>query len=188
MSFFNCCGRQPVLRTRNKSFGSSYGSGSGRKLVFNLVPVLDPDLDQRQAKFFFVLKFLHILIFKAALHQLCDVPTNKVRKKLAIYEDLIVHSVPPPCRWKKKFCPLVGIGIPPPPLPQWVCIPPEPQEGRTHSPAGEGVGVSQFGWLEKKPSTLSTFCRPISSCALNTQLSVTHMYNRMTKKLKPPSP
>jgi hypothetical protein len=28
----------------------------------------------------------------------------------------------------------------------------------THSPAGEGVGKSQFGRLEKKPSTLSTLC------------------------------
>jgi hypothetical protein len=42
--------------------------------------------------------------FKAALHQLCDLATNKVRKKLAIYEDLThicilsVYSVPPPCR------------------------------------------------------------------------------------------
>ncbi len=37
---------------------------------------------------FFILKFLRSLIFKAALHQLCDLATNKVRKKLAIYEDL----------------------------------------------------------------------------------------------------
>ncbi len=39
----------------------------------------------------------------------------------------------------------------PPPLPQ----PKEGGGGGTHSPAGEGVGESQFGRLEKKPSTLS---------------------------------
>ncbi len=33
-------------------------------------------------------------------------------------------------------------------------VPPEPM-GVTHSPAGEGVGWSQFEQLEKKPSTLS---------------------------------
>ncbi len=37
----------------------------------------------------------------------------------------------------------------PPPLP-------EPKGEGTHSPAGEGVVGSQFGRLEKKPSTLST--------------------------------
>jgi hypothetical protein len=30
--------------------------------------------------------------------------------------------------------------------------------GDTHSPAGEGAGGSQFGLLEKMPSTLSTLC------------------------------
>ncbi len=29
---------------------------------------------------------------------------------------------------------------------------PEAKEGETHSPAGEGMGESQFGRLEKKPS------------------------------------
>jgi hypothetical protein len=81
-----------VLRIRNKSFGSCFGSGSGLKLVSDPDPVSDPDsnpdLDQKLAKFFFILKFLRSLIFKAALHQLCDLATNKVRKKLAIYEDL----------------------------------------------------------------------------------------------------
>jgi hypothetical protein len=98
----------PVLRIRNKSLGSCFGSGSGLKLVSDPDPVSDPDsnpdLDQKLAKFFFILKFLRSLIFKAALHQLCDLATNKVRKKVAIYEDLThicilsVYCVPPPCR------------------------------------------------------------------------------------------
>jgi hypothetical protein len=45
----------------------------------------------------------------------------------------------------------VGIGTPPPPLPQ-ACA---PLPG-THSPANEGVGESHFQRLEKKLSTLST--------------------------------
>jgi hypothetical protein len=66
---------------------------------------------------------------------------------------------------------------PPPPLPQWewVCIPPEPKEGRTHSPADEGVGSHNSDYWRKKPST---FCRWISGCALNTQLSGTYISSR----------
>jgi hypothetical protein len=50
---------------------------------------------------------------------------------------------------------------PPPPLPHAGVFPPEPKWGgdwgvRTHSPAAEGVGKSQFGRLKKKPSALST--------------------------------
>ncbi len=57
-----------------------------------------------------------------------------------------------------NVCPLVRIGNPPHPVsPQRVCPPPLNQMwGGTHSPTGEGVGCSQFGRLEKKPSTLST--------------------------------
>ncbi len=47
----------------------------------------------------------------------------------------------------------------PPPLPHRVCIPPWTKGGPgggTYSPADEGVGESQFGRLEKNPSTLST--------------------------------
>jgi hypothetical protein len=44
---------------------------------------------------------------------------------------------------------------PPPPPPQ-VSVPPRNQRGEAHKPAGEGRGKSQFGRLEKKPSTLST--------------------------------
>ncbi len=62
-----------------------------------------------------------------------------------LYVYLEYHSV----------CPLVRIGTPPPPLPQASVYPPEPKV-RAYSPAGEGVGGSQFGRLEKKPSTLST--------------------------------
>jgi hypothetical protein len=88
-------------RIRNKSFGSRFGSGSGLKLVSDPDPVSgpdsnpesnpdsnpDPDLDQKLAEFFFVITFLRSLIFKAALHQLCDLATNKLRKKLAIYDN-----------------------------------------------------------------------------------------------------
>ncbi len=61
-------------------------------------------------------------------------------QKVYIYLDY--HSV----------CLLVRIGTPPP-HPLF----PEPKGG-THSPAGEGVGGSQLGRLEKNPSTLSTQC------------------------------
>ncbi len=44
-----------------------------------------------------------------------------------------------------SVCPLVGIGTPPTPL-----------GGGGHSPAGEGLGESQFQRLEKKLSTLPT--------------------------------
>ncbi len=73
------------------SFGSGSGFGSGFESGFESrirIRILDQDQDQKLAKFFFVLKFLRSLIFKAALHQFCDLVTNKVRKKLAIYEDL----------------------------------------------------------------------------------------------------
>jgi hypothetical protein len=53
--------------------------------------------------------------------------------------------------------PIVRIGTPPPPLPQANVSSPG-IKGGTHSPAGEGVGGSQNGRLEKKPSTRSTLC------------------------------
>ncbi len=73
-------------------------------------------------------------------------------------------------RWHKvhiyqeyyNVCPLVRIGTHHPHLPQASVPPPEPQGVGIHSPAGEGVGESQFGRLEKKPSTLSTLCRRLS--------------------------
>ncbi len=49
-------------------------------------------------------------------------------------------------------CPFLRIGIPPPPLPQasvFLPSPPKTKGGGTHSPAGEGVGRSQFGQGEK---------------------------------------
>ncbi len=77
----------PVLRIRNFFFGSGFESGSGLKLVSDPDPVSDPDLDQKLANFFFVLKFLSSIVFKAALHQLCDLATTKM---------CIVYSVPSP--------------------------------------------------------------------------------------------
>jgi hypothetical protein len=49
-----------------------------------------------------------------------------------------------------SVCPLFGIGTPhPSPAVRVPYIPPEPKGERTHSAAGEGVGESQFGRLEK---------------------------------------
>jgi hypothetical protein len=45
----------------------------------------------------------------------------------------------------------------PSPASEWAPAP-EPKGGGAHSPAGEGVGESQFRRLEKKHSTLSTLC------------------------------
>jgi hypothetical protein len=61
----------------------------------------------------------------------------------------------------RSVCPLVGIGTAPPLLPQASVYPPPPPNrgGGARSPAGEGVGESQFGRLEKKLSTLSTLCK-----------------------------
>ncbi len=67
--------------------------------------------------------------------------TTKVR----IYKEY--HSV----------CPLVGIGTLPTPLSP-ASVPHPPRTGGTHSPAGEGLGESQFRRLEKKLSTLPTLC------------------------------
>ncbi len=63
--------------------------------------------------------------------------------------DLEYHSV----------CPLVRIGTLPPPLPQASVSPPRTKGGRTHLPAGEGVGEPEFRRLGEKPSTLSTLLR-----------------------------
>jgi hypothetical protein len=74
-----------------------------------------------------------------SIHILCVV------HKVHIY--LESHSV----------CPLVGIGTPLPTLLQasvYPPPPPKPREGRTQSPADEGVGESKFGRHEKKLSTL----------------------------------
>jgi hypothetical protein len=54
--------------------------------------------------------------------------------------------------------PLVGIGTLPPPSPVSVSAPPLiPRGGGLHSSAGEGVGESQFGRLEKKSSRYSVY-------------------------------
>jgi hypothetical protein len=81
-----------VLRIRNRSFGSNFGSGSGLKLVSD--PDSNPDLnpgfgsrsETGQNFFFFCSKFfLPSLIFKhkkVALPQLRDLAMNKVRINL----------------------------------------------------------------------------------------------------------
>jgi hypothetical protein len=51
----------------------------------------------------------------------------------------------------RSLCRLVGIGTLPTPLsPASVPLPSEPKGGGVHSPAGEGLGASQFRRLEKK--------------------------------------
>ncbi len=56
-----------------------------------------------------------------------------------------------------QVCPLVGIGTLPPPLsPARVPLPPKQRGVGPNSPAGEGLGESQFRRLEKKLSTLPT--------------------------------
>ncbi len=66
------------------------------------------------------------------------------------------------------------LGPPPTPSPAVSVYPPLNQRRGKHTRLRVRVGESQFGLLEKRPSTLSTFCRWISGCALNTQLSVTY--------------
>ncbi len=72
------------------------------------------------------------------------------------------------CEVGEPASPLVGVGSravlsshlgPHPPSPASECVPfPKPKGKGIHSLAGEGVGGggSQFGRLEKKPSTMST--------------------------------
>jgi hypothetical protein len=54
------------------------------------------------------------------------------------------------------ICPLVGIGTLRTPLPQANVPHPGGRGGEAHSPAGGGLGESQFRRLEKKLSTLPT--------------------------------
>ncbi len=55
-----------------------------------------------------------------------------------------------------SVCPFVGIGTLPSPLSP-ASVPPQNQRGEgAHSPAGEGLGESQFRRMEKKHSTLTT--------------------------------
>ncbi len=61
-----------------------------------------------------------------------------------------------------SVCPLVGIGTLPTPLsPASVPPPPQNRGGGTQSPAGGGLGESQFRQLEKKLSTLHTLWRRV---------------------------
>ncbi len=76
------------------------------------------------------------------------IPTKEPRKH-TVHMCLEYHSI----------CPLVRIGTPYPLSCKRVFTPSlAPKEG-VHLPAGEGVGESQFGRLEKKPGTISTLCQ-----------------------------
>ncbi len=86
-----------MLRIRNFCFGS----GSSLKLVSDPYP--DSDVDQKLVKTsFFVLKFLPSLIYKhkkAALPQLRDLATNKVRINLPDSDpDPLVRGTDPQIR------------------------------------------------------------------------------------------
>ncbi len=58
------------------------------------------------------------------------------------------------------YVPSSEIGTPPPPSPasEWAPLPRNQRRGGAHSPAGEGVGESQFRRLEKRLSTLPALC------------------------------
>ncbi len=57
----------------------------------------------------------------------------------------------------QSVCPFVGIGSPSPP-PQAIASSPWTQRGgKQHSLAGEGVGGTQFGQLDRKPDTAAGF-------------------------------
>jgi hypothetical protein len=74
-------------------------------------------------------------------------PRYEAQSTYTVYKEY--HSV----------CPLVGIGTRPTPnrlSPARVPLPPKPKGEGAHSPAGEGLGESQYRRLEKKLSTLPT--------------------------------
>ncbi len=57
------------------------------------------------------------------------------------------------------YVPSLELGLSPPPLSiASVQLPPRAIGGRAHSPAGEGLGKSQFRRLKKKLSTMPTLC------------------------------
>ncbi len=57
----------------------------------------------------------------------------------------------------QSVCPFVGIRPPPLPSPHASVSPPlDPKKGEQNSLAGEGVGGTQFGRLDRKPGTLYT--------------------------------
>jgi hypothetical protein len=72
--------------------------------------------------------------------------------------DIIHHKVHIYIEYDNVY-PLVGIGTLPTTHTQAsVPLPPGTRGGGAHSPAGEGLGESQFRRIEKKLNTLSTLC------------------------------
>ncbi len=65
----------------------------------------------------------------------------------------VPQCLPPPRNWDR----------PTPLFRKWLCIPPPLNQRWARSPAGEEVGESQFGRLEKKLSILSTLCVVLSA-------------------------
>ncbi len=79
-----------------------------------------------------------------------------------------MHKVQTYKEYHHSVCPLVGIGTLFSPLSPASVPPPPPQpKGESHSPAGEGVGESQFRRLENRLSTLHTLCLDVS-CGVKT--------------------
>ena len=66
------------------------------------------------------------------------------------------------------YVPSSELGLSQPLSRQRVCPSPQNRGGRAHSPAGEGLGESQFRRLEKNLSTLSTLCWTASIITLTT--------------------
>ncbi len=73
-----------------------------------------------------------------------------------------------------RVCPLVGIvtlPVPTPLSPTSVPLPPEPMGKGAHSPAGEGLGESQFRRLEKSLALCLLIGRDQYECSLYVCLS-----------------
>ncbi len=102
------CNLTPVLRIRNKSFGSGYGSGSGLKLVSD--PVSDPDSNpdpnpgSGTGQVFFCTKIFTQPHLQGSISSVTWLRTKCAKnwrsmRILHIHICILsVYSVPPPCR------------------------------------------------------------------------------------------
>ncbi len=110
--------RTAVLRIRNKSFGSGFGSGSGLKLVSNLDPVSDSNPDpnpgsgsrSETGQIFFCTKIFtqpHLqgcppsalwLSYEQNAQKICDLWGSHTYMHIVCVQ----YIVPPPCRWTQS--------------------------------------------------------------------------------------
>ncbi len=73
-------------------------------------------------------------------------------KILQVWSDYILHRGPERLSLRQNWVPQV-----PTPFPASECVSPlDPKGGKQHSLAGEGLGRTQFGRMERKPDTLYT--------------------------------